>query len=68
MRFISLLLALFILGYGIRLYLDSSSMSVTDDKAVGTTPQQTLERAEHSADKLNQALQNQQQRLSDTDQ
>lgn len=68
MRFISLLLVLFILGYGIRLYLDSSSMSVTDNKAVGTPPQQTLERAEQSADQLNQALQNQQQRLSNTEQ
>lgn len=68
MRFISMLLALVILGYVIKLYLDSSNMTAIDDKAAGTHPQQTLERAEQSVDQLNRVLQDQQQRLNNTGQ
>ena len=68
MRFITLLLALVILAYVIRLYLNSTGMSGTDDKAIGTSQQQTLERAEQSAEQINQVLQDQQQRLNNSDQ
>jgi uncharacterized membrane protein len=68
MRFITLLLALVILGYVIILYLDSTGMSDADDKAIGTSPQQTLEQTEQTAAQFEQALQNQQQRLNNTDQ
>jgi len=68
MRYISLLLALVILGYAIKLYLDSSSMSTSNEEAVTTHPQQTLQRAEQSADQINQVLQDQQQRLNDSQQ
>lgn len=68
MRFISLLLALVILGYVIKLYLGSSSLTSTDDNATTTHPQQTLERAEQSADQLNRVLQDQQQRLNNANQ
>jgi hypothetical protein len=67
MRFISLLLALVILGYVIKLYLGSSSMTATDDNVTNSHPQQTIERAEQTADQINQALQEQQQRLNQTD-
>ena len=67
MRFISLLLALVILGYVIKLYLGSSSMTATEDNVTITHPQQTIQRAEETADQINQVLQDQQQRLNDTD-
>lgn len=68
MRLISLLLALAILGYVIKLYLDSSSMTAGDDETLRTPPQQTLERAEQSAKQIDQVLQDQQQRLNNSDQ
>ena len=68
MRYISLLLALAIVGYGIKLYLDSSSMTAADNEMQFTHPQQTLERAEQSAEQINQVLQDQQQRLNNSDQ
>jgi hypothetical protein len=67
MRFISLLLALAILGYVIKLYLGSSSIPATDDNVTTFHPQQTIEQAEETADQINQVLQDQQQRLNDTD-
>jgi uncharacterized membrane protein YraQ (UPF0718 family) len=68
MRYISLLLALVILGYAIKLYLDSSSISTTDEEMVTTHPQQTLERVEQSVDHINRVLQDQEQRLNDSKQ
>jgi len=68
MRFISLLLALVILGYVIKLYLDSSNITSSVGSANTTHPQQTLERAEQSADQLNRVLQDQQQRLNNAEQ
>jgi hypothetical protein len=68
MRFISLLLTLVILGYVIKLYLDSSSISATDEQTVTTHPQQTLERAEQSVDHINRVMQDQEQRLNDSKQ
>ena len=68
MRLISLLLALVILGYVIKLYLGSSSVTATDDNTATSHPQQNLERAEQTADQLNQVLQDQQQRLNNADQ
>jgi hypothetical protein len=67
MRFISLLLALVILGYVIKLYLGSSSINANDDNVTTSHPQQTIERAEDTADQINQVLQDQQQRLNDVD-
>ena len=67
MRFISLLLALVILGYVFNLYLNSSSVTTADEEALKTHPQQTLERAEQSAEQINQVLQDQQQRLNNSD-
>jgi hypothetical protein len=67
MRYISLLLTLVILGYVIKLYLDSSSISAMDDNATTSHPQQTIERTEQTVDQLNQVLQDQQQRLNDAD-
>ncbi len=67
MRLISLLLALAILGYVIKLYLGSSNITDTDDNVTTSHPQQTIERAEETADQINQVLQDQQQRLNDTD-
>ena len=64
MRYISLLLALVILGYAIKLYLDSSSISTTDEEMVTTHPQQTLESVDH----INRVLQDQEQRLNDSKQ
>ncbi|MDX1823217.1 MAG: hypothetical protein R3354_00785 [Thiohalomonadales bacterium] len=68
MRYISLLLTLVILGYVIKVYLDSSSISATDEQAVTTHPQQTLERAEQSVDHINRVIQDQEQRLNDSKQ
>lgn len=68
MRYISLILALAIVGYSIKLYLDSSSMTAADDETQSTHPQQTLERTEQSAEQFNQLLQDQQQRLNNRDQ
>jgi hypothetical protein len=67
MRFISLLLALIILGYVIKLYLGSSSMTPSVDNVTTSHPQQTIERAEQTAEQINQVLQDQQQRLNDAD-
>lgn len=67
MRLISLLLALVILGYVIKLYLGSSNITVTDDNVTTSHPQQTIERAEETAAQINQVLQDQQQRLNDAD-
>jgi hypothetical protein len=68
MRLISLLLALVILGYVIKLYLDSSSVTATDDKVTTSHPQKTLERVEQTADQLNRVLQDQQHRINNKDQ
>ena len=56
MRFISLLLALAIIGYVIKIYLDSSSMASMDEGGNRTHPQQTIERAEQATEQLNQVL------------
>jgi len=68
MRYISLLLTLVILGYVINLYLNSSSMTKEDGNVTTSHPQQTLEKAEQTADQLNQVLQDQQQRLNNAEQ
>lgn len=67
MRLISLLLALAILGYVIKVYLASSSMSSMDDAANTTHPQQTIEQAEQATERVNQALQDNQQRLDEVE-
>ena len=68
MRLISLLLALAILGYVIKLYLGSSNITATDDNVTTSHPQQTIERVEETADQINQVLQDQQQRLNNANQ
>ncbi len=68
MRYISLILALVILGYVIKLYLNSSSVSTTDQGTATTHPQQTIERAEQGVDQINRVLQEQQQRLNQSEQ
>lgn len=65
MRYISLLLALVILGYTIKFYLDSSGVTTTEEATATTRPRQTIERAEQGVDQINRALQEQQQRLND---
>ncbi|MDH3949104.1 MAG: hypothetical protein OEU74_09105 [Gammaproteobacteria bacterium] len=67
MRLISLLLALAILGYVIKIYLDSSSVSSLEEEGNRTHPQQTIERAEQVTEQLNQVLQGNQQRLNDAE-
>ncbi len=67
MRFISLLLGLAILGYVIKIYLDSSSVSSLDEGGTMTHPQQTIERADQASDQINKALQNNQQRLDEVE-
>ena len=67
MRFISLLLALAILGYVIKIYLDSSSVTSLDEDGNMTRPQQTIERAEQATEQLNQVLQDNQQRLDEVE-
>ncbi len=67
MRFISLLLALAILGYVIRIYLDSSNVSSSGEEGNMSHPQQTIERAEQASDQINKALQNNQQRLDEVE-
>lgn len=67
MRLIGLLLTLAILGYVIKIYLGSSSVTSTDEDGNKTHPQQTIERAEQATEQLNQALQNNQQRLDEAE-
>lgn len=64
MRFISLLLALAVLGYVIKIYLDSSVDSDTGEYT--SRPQQTIEHAEDTAQQLNQALQLQQKKIEES--
>ena len=66
MRLISLLLALAILGYVIKVYLDSSENSATGEYT--SRPQQTIEQAEDTAQQLNQALQLQQKKMEEATQ
>ena len=63
MRFISLLLALAILGYVIKIYLDTSVTGEGDQKEYTSRPQQTIEHAEETADNLNRVLQQQQKQI-----
>ena len=67
MRLIGLLLTLAILGYVIKIYLGSSSITSPDEAGNITRPQQTIERAEQATEQLNQVLQDNQQRLDDAD-
>ena len=67
MRFISLLLALAIIGYVIKVYLDSSSMVSIEEGGNRTHPQQTIERAEQATEQVNQLLQDNQQRLDNVE-
>ena len=67
MRLIGLLLTLAILGYVIKVYLGSSSVSSLDENANTSRPQQTIERAEQATEQLNQVLQDNQQRLDDAE-
>lgn len=67
MRLIGLLLTLAILGYVIKIYLGSSSVTSTDEDVNITHPQQTIERAEQATEQLNQALQDNQQRLDEAE-
>lgn len=63
MRFISLLLALAILGYVINIYLDTSVTGNSENKEYTSHPQQTIEHAEETADNLNRALQQQKKQM-----
>ncbi len=67
MRLISLLLALAILGYVIKIYLGSSSVTTADEDGNITHPQQTIERAEQATEQLNRALQDNQQRFDEVE-
>ena len=67
MRLISLLLALAILGYVIKIYLGSSSVTTADEDGNVTHPQQTIERAEQATEQLNRALQDNQQRCDEVE-
>ena len=67
MRLIGLLLALAILGYVIKIYLDSSSVATQDNDGNMTQPRQTIEHAEQTSEQLNQVLQDQQQRLDEVE-
>ena len=68
MRFISLLLALAILGYVIKIYLDSSTTGEGDNKTYTSRPQQTIEHAEDTADNLNRAMQRQEEQIEQSGQ
>lgn len=68
MRFISLLLALAILGYVIKIYLDTSVSGEGADKEYTSRPQQTIEHAEEAAGDINRALQQQQKQMEQSDQ
>ena len=67
MRLISLLLALAILGYVIKIYLGSSSVTTADEDENITHPQQTIEQAEQVTEQLNRALQDNQQRFDEVE-
>jgi len=67
MRLISLVLSLVVLGYVISIYLDSSVEPSDDRERYSSRPQQTIEQAEDAAKQLNQALENQQQKLQEAD-
>ena len=67
MRFISLLLALAIIGYVIKVYLGTSSTSSLDESGYRSNPQQTINQAEQAAESINQSLQDNQQRLDDAE-
>lgn len=66
MRFISLLLALAILGYVIKIYLDSSVSEENGTKEYTSRPQQTIEQAEETAKQLEQTLQLQQKQMEES--
>lgn len=68
MRFISLLLALAILGYVIKIYLDTSVSEENGSKEYTSRPQQTIEQAEDTADQLNRVLQQQQKQMEESGQ
>ncbi len=67
MRLIGLLLALVVLGFVIKIYLNSSSVTVTGEGTEKTHPQQMIDQAEQSVEQINQALQHQQQVTQDSD-
>ena len=68
MRFISLLLALAILGYVIKIYLDSSVNEENGTAEYTSRPQQTIEHAEEQAESLSKAIQKQQEQMEKSDQ
>ena len=67
MRLIGLLLTLAVLGYVIKIYLGSSSVTSMDENGNMTRPQQTLEQAEQTTEQLNQVLQDHQQQLNEVE-
>ena len=68
MRFIGILLALAILVYVIKIYMDSSVVTSDDGEETYTSrPQETIEQVEETTNQLNQMLQNQQKKLREVD-
>ncbi|MEQ6887981.1 hypothetical protein ABE957_04740 [Halomonas sp. CS7] len=62
MRIIGLLLALILLGYVMKTYLDSA-VSPGDSGETLSHPQGTIERAERAAQRINQTLEERQRHL-----
>ena len=62
MRLIGLLLALILLGYVMKTYLDSAVTSGDRNETL-SHPQGTIERAEQAAQRINQDLEERQQHL-----
>ena len=62
MRIIGLLLALILLGYVMKTYLDSA-VPVEDGGDTLSQPQVTIERAERAAERINQTLEERRRHL-----
>ena len=62
MRIIGLLLALLLLGYVMRTYLDTA-VPVGDGGDTLSQPQETIERAERAAERINQSLEDRKRHL-----
>lgn len=63
MRLIGLLLALILLGYAMKAYLDAAVAPPGEQGPALSRPQATLERAEQATQRINRSMEERQRRL-----
>ncbi|MEQ6916577.1 hypothetical protein [Halomonas aquatica] len=63
MRIIGLLLVLILIGYMMKTYLESATVTSVDKAKTLSHPQGTIERAEQAAERINQDLEERKRQL-----